>query len=1336
MLTRGRILQCLQVAETTRLSQHSTNQTRTSDPLLPRPRRIRHTVRPAVWLFLFGMTAGGVTPLRSQTAPGGIGDDLTSFAGSPAPGTSSAGISDAGRGDATAPPVRVRPEPVVTDATAPLHGITITASRDTIYAGLEDLRMVLERKETGEALTVGIWLHQDQGWLSRQTQYREVYFYPHETEAVLRVHKSKFDTGVTEFGCIIAKIVKVGGQQVDDAVRDITHVISSPAPVVKLFVGREVFTDGEDAGQLSGTHVVAVMARGMPRGVSLTASIETRGKGSQPGLTATAGEDYEPRIRAVSIDESSFELHDDTWVGGGDFVVPILDDDLREGDETFEIVLRPDPELSGVVRYEQVHEWTECGSGCAHRVNIIDDEAMPTMDLSVSARQIMEEGETSSIARVSITDHVRFADERLVTLALGGTATMGADYTVSPADADGSMANHQVVLPARSTSAEVTLRAMSDDVDDPGEMIEVSAQLDGAGIGRMQSVAIMNQPVVLPKIGLVANRETIIGSMEDLVLTLTREGSLSQRLSLTIEVLQDQHWLPWPSCPAAFEAGAATATVTIAHDVFSASVVESGNLTLRVRAVDGYDTDDATATVYVVSQEGPAVRVYFDQETYEFAEDDRDATVVLVAEAAHGMPRGTAVAFSVSSKSGTAIGGEDFQSVNRQMTLREEDYSFQNGSWQVRRRMPVTLFDDQVREGDETCDLVLGSVPDSPGDLGLRAVTPVDITDDEDIPEFSLSASESEIREEDETSATAAVSIDNGKTFAMSQVVTFWFAGLATEGVDYRVSPADADNGAAGHQVVLAAGDRQARVMLTARKDDVQDPGEAIDISATHAGEAIGHASIRIRDHAPPLGPTVKVTFQGLDSTRDPAVAGAARGPFTALFTFSEPVRGFSPGDVTWQTHAETTFFGTTIGIHPWDFTEIRRGVEYSVRMMPTQNGRLSIQVDAGAATSVATGAASQSGWGTLRVEFPRDRLLVAPAQVTLEERGANAADFLVVLTSEPSGTVTVTTSGMEGTQLSVDRPTLTVEREYWTTGRGVTVTAAADADTRDETVTLTVSASGGGYDGRTATVVVSVRDNYAGTVAASDGGGEDEMLLLVNDVTPEAAAAALFGETGLSEQQLSALDHLGNGNGDYDLGDLLSWIARCRRGDANCGGAPTNSRVISSAALLAAAAAGRRGNSRRPPGRRDSRASGRSRNGGRHRRTGVARYVLAMLLSATMAWSCTDDSTGPVAAEPDPGFLTVELTVPPANRDIGVLLQLEGPAIEALRAPGLDLYESTAPGQHRIVVAGSIRQGPLLQFQVPDRGQRSLYRVHLLQVTGEDYGLRDAGKYRAAITD
>ncbi len=242
-----------------------------------------------------------------------------------------------------------------------------------------------------------------------------------------------------------------------------------------------------------------------------------------------------------------------------------------------------------------------------------------------------------------------------------------------------------------------------------------------------------------------------------------------------------------------------------------------------------------------------------------------------------------------------------------------------------------------------------------------------------------------------------------------------------------------------------------------------------------------------------------------------------------------------------------------------------------------------------------------------------------------------------------------------------------------------------------------------------------------------------DDALALVDGVTPEVAAAVLHGEQTLSEAQLDALDRLGNGNGRYDLGDLLSWIARCRRGEARCGRTSTDSGPAS-AAMLGAAAAGSRSTPRRPR-RRDSGRRRRASTGGIRRRARKAGHALAILLAATTAWSCTEGgSVAPAAYVPDPGFLTVEWSGPATHRDVGVLLELEGPTIDAVRAPGLELYESSVPGPHRIVVAGVLRPGPLVQFRVPDRGQFALYSVRVLEVTGEDYGLRDAGEYQAVI--
>ncbi len=254
---------------------------------------------------------------------------------------------------------------------------------------------------------------------------------------------------------------------------------------------------------------------------------------------------------------------------------------------------------------------------------------------------------------------------------------------------------------------------------------------------------------------------------------------------------------------------------------------------------------------------------------------------------------------------------------------------------------------------------------------------------------------------------------------------------------------------------------------------------------------------------------------------------------------------------------------------------------------------------------------------------------------------------------------------------------------------------------------------------------------------SASSADALEEALAVAEGLTPDEAAGALFGEVRLSEARLAALDLLGNGNGRYDLGDLLAWIDRCKRGEARCGTTSADSPPPSAAGLAAAAvAAGRPRISRRTRRRGSGRPGRTPLRTARRRRGRFAGYALAALLAAATTLSCADGPVGPAAHVPDPGFLTVEWSGAAAGRGSGVLLELEGPGIETVRAPGFELYESTAPGRHRIVVAGSLRAGPLVQFRVPDRGRLFLYRVRVIEVTGEDYQLRDPGKYRAVIAD
>ena len=1195
----------------------------------------------------------------------------------------------------------------------------ISADPDTMFARLEDLRLTVKRAAPGNRLPVRVKLEQEQEWLA--DSFRDVTLRAGDTIAVLIIPRGDFKSRVTHSGALTATVDDVDGYETADAKATVL-VISQETPVVSFSLSRDSYTFAEDVGRAR-AQFVARMAPGMPRGVTVGVLVATRGEESSiDGLTATSGEDYESVSGGLLMMGEKYALEDGRWVGRTDLILPLFDDDVREGTETFELLLQP---TSGEIDIAQLAtpDGTPCGLLCQHLMHITDEEDIPAMDLAVNPAEIMEEGETAATATLSIADDKSFAVDQAVTLALAGTATRGADYVVSPPDADEQTADYQVILPVEADSVQVTFKAMRDEVDDPDEKIEVSPAVDGNNVGEMKAIRIMNRQIQMPRITLVATRDTIIAGLEALRLTATREAPLDSPVAVTLQLTQEQDWLPRTSFQLNFAARGSAATLVLPTSLFSSEVTESGILTASVDSVGGYDTSDATSSVYVVSQEGPAMKVSFSQESYQVQEDSEDPHVSMVAWAVAGMPRATSVEFSVNSQPGSARSPGDYEPLSSEIMVPEEDFAFENGLWRAEYRLPLTLVDDEVREGAERFNMLLERTPSTSREVQLSDVAgapcqdncriPVEVTDEEDIPVAELSLSSEEIMEEGETSSVATVSITNGKTFADDRLVTFKLGGDAIPGSDYGATPADIDGELPDHQIELPTGSSSVELTLAARDDEREEGDERIRISATLADVATSTEIIRILDRFP--GPRVEITFEGVQPARDEYDAGIATGPFTTRFMFSEPVEGFTREDIDWQTHSLTTVDTTNIGVLVRDYAEVRAGLEYTARMMPDQDGRLWIGVDPGAARSVATGDGNQLGVNSLWVDLPPDRLMVAPTELTIDEGDEDGAAFIVVPTSAPTGPVTVTVTGTDGTDLDVDWSTWTFRLPYWNGGWAVTVTAAHDADTADEQVRLWVKASGGGYDGRGADLVVNIRDDDGASadqprVVGPLQPGSEEALKLLGDVTPDAAAAALLGGGGLGEAQLNALDRMGNRNGRYDLGDMLSWAVRCRRAERSNRPRRRRSHCY-------------------PRGHRPDR-------GGRRRRSRT-RTALAFLAVVTLSWGC-DQGGGliePSAGEPEPGFLAVELMAPAGARLGGAWLAVEGPDIGALRAPGSEVFESDDGTRKEVIVAGPLSPGRILEFRVPDRRLGSHYRVRLIEVTGEDYQPRDVSAYSTRIS-
>ena len=80
-------------------------------------------------------------------------------------------------------------------------------------------------------------------------------------------------------------------------------------------------------------------------------------------------------------------------------------------------------------------------------------------------------------------------------------------------------------------------------------------------------------------------------------------------------------------------------------------------------------------------------------------------------------------------------------------------------------------------------------------------------------------------------------------------------------------------------------------------------------------------------------------------------------------------------------------------------------------------------------------------------------------------------------LASEPTAEVTVAITGHAGSDLTLDKASLTFAVAKWNEAQTVTVTAAEDDDAVDDEVTLAHTASGGDYGSVTEDLPVTVED-------------------------------------------------------------------------------------------------------------------------------------------------------------------------------------------------------------------------------------------------------------------
>ena len=170
----------------------------------------------------------------------------------------------------------------------------------------------------------------------------------------------------------------------------------------------------------------------------------------------------------------------------------------------------------------------------------------------------------------------------------------------------------------------------------------------------------------------------------------------------------------------------------------------------------------------------------------------------------------------------------------------------------------------------------------------------------------------------------------------------------------------------------------------------------------------------------------------------------------------------------------------------------------------------------------------SDGGSAITRYEYryamiPRPAIVLTPESLNLDEGDASGTSYTVKMATEPTEEVTVTITGHLGTDLTLDKTSLTFTTQTWSTAQTVTVTAGHDDDETDDAATLTHTAAGEDYDGKTADLAVKVVDDetvslklseFFLTVGEGDATGQGYRVRL-SDRPTEDVTVTITGQSG-----------------------------------------------------------------------------------------------------------------------------------------------------------------------------------------------------------------------------
>ena len=818
------------------------------------------------------------------------------------------------------------------------------------------------------------------------------------------------------------------------------------------------------------------------------------------------------------------------------FTIGTIEDNLVEGDETFEV---------RIVDVDSIFVGAEYGPAidiASHtaELTIIDDDVRPTnVTLAVTPDSVSESADGTPLSVTATLDgDGRLLEQLPVALSVAdGTATEGEDYTAVPV---------MLYIPAgqANSTGPVVLFPVDDLVAGGDKTVQVTAAAAGM-TATPATVTITDNETPPTGVALTVSPDEVRedAGATDLEVTATLTGG--DRRPVDTEVLLRVEGVSPPAEEAeggpttaatgadfavngvtlTIPAGEMTGTATLSLTPTDDPIAEGDETAQVSGAADGLTVTPAPVTIVDNDREPTGIELSVTPS--EVKEDAGATDLTVTATLIDGDARGvdTEVALSVSGV--TATETVDY-TAQTDVTLTIPD-----GQMSHTATLTLTPVDDGIRESAEQV-AVRGTNASAGLPVSGARVTIAD--NDANATAITLSLDRDMIPEDGGAQRLTVTGTLNGDLRSVDTRVTLSLTGLTATDSDYTALPAT---------LVIGAGQREgtATVVLDPTNDDIDEPDETLEVR----GQA--RSAPRQQDRTQQSGPQSALTVSGAQVTiTDDDTAGVTVAP-TAFTVLEGSSRNYTVVLDTQPTEDVTVTVslpgGSDLSVSPTSltFTASNWSVARTVTVIAGEDNDLAddgeVTIGHAASSTDPLYAAATPDSVTVTVNDDDDTVSVTfgAATYTVAEGATTTIEVILSAAPEQEVTIPIIETGQGG--ISEDDYSGVPESVIFAatdTEKSFTFSAAADdVDDDDESVALAFGALPEGVTaGTTSASTVSITDDDvpavtvgfgAATYTVAEGGTVDVTVTL--DVAPERAVTIPLiktGQGGISEDDYSGV--------------------------------------------------------------------------------------------------------------------------------------------------------------------------------------------------------------------